>query len=390
MQAFEFVSPTYFAFGKGAENKTGTLCKRFGASKVLIHYGGKSAEESGLLDRVRASLNEAKLPYVELGGVKPNPRVDLVREGIELCRREQVDFVLAVGGGSAMDSAKAIALGVPWDGDVWEIYRYRKPTTECLPIGVVPTLPATGSEASNSSVISNEEEQMKYGYNSDLIRPVFAAMNPELCATLPKYQIACGIVDMLAHILERYLSNTPDVGLTDRLCEAAMKAIIEYSSRVMEDPNDYEAMANIMWASTIAHNNVLGVGREQDWGSHAMEHELSALYDVAHGAGLAVVFPAFMLHTLSHAPERYAQLANRVWNVEVDFKDAMETGKRGIMSFKAFFRSLGMPITFEELGAKEEDIPYLVERVRLNNGDKLGYFMPLDRDGIRQVFELCL
>lgn len=390
MNAFNFISPTYFVFGKETERECGKLCRSFGAEQVLLHYGGKSAEASGLLDRVRESLREAEVPFIELGGVKPNPRSDMVYEGIELCRREQVDFILAVGGGSVIDSAKAIAAGVYYDGDFWEFFAERGDIETAIPLGTVLTLPATGSEASDATVITNTKTGQKFGYGHELLRPVFSVMNPELCYTLPAYQTACGVTDMIAHILERYLSNTPDVGLTDRLCEAAIKSIVEYAPRAISNPRDYEARANLMWAGTIAHNDVLGVGREQDWSSHAIEHELSALYDVAHGAGLAVVFPAFMHYTLKHDPERYAQLAYRVWNVEPDFQNPEEAGRRGIEAFRAFFKAIGMPVTFAELGAKKEDIPRLAQSVRLNNGDRLGYFMPLTREDIQKIYELCL
>ena len=262
---------------------------------------------------------------------------------------------------------------------------------KAIPVATILTLAATGSEGSNSSVISNIKLGKKYGLNSELIRPVFSILNPEYTYSLPAYQTACGIVDMLSHIMERYFTNTQDVGLTDRLCEAVMQTLIANGKVAMQDPNNYEARANLMWSGTMAHNNILGVGREQDWSSHAMEHELSALYDVAHGAGLAVVFPAFMKFTMPKHIMRYAQLANRVFHIEMDFENPENTARAGIEAFVDFFKSLNMPTTFEELGAKEEDIPTLAANARIKGGgDQLGFFEPLNRKDIEAVYQLML
>lgn len=390
MLNFTYYCPTLIEFGKDTQQQVGDLVKRFGGTKVLLHYGGKSAESSGLLAQVRASLKASELEFVELGGVQPNPRLDLVYQGIDLARQEQVDFVLAVGGGSVLDSAKAISMGIPYDGDVWDLFETRGPIEEVTPLGTIITLPATGSEASNSTVINNQKQQKKYGYRSDLIRPLFSIMNPELTYTLPAYQVACGAVDMISHILERYFSNTPDCDFTDRQSEAALKSIIENTLLVFENPKNYAARANMFWAGTIAHNNILGVGKEQDWSSHAIEHELSALYDVAHGAGLATVLPAYMKYTLPQHVMRYAQLAHRVWDIEMNFQNPEETARQGIDAFEDFFATIGMPTTFKQLGANEEDIPYLAQHCRLNNGDKLGYFQPLNRSDIAKIYQLCL
>ncbi len=390
MLNFTYYSPTLIEFGRDTQHKVGELTKRFGGSKVLLHYGGKSAESSGLLDQVRKSLNSVGIEFVELGGVKPNPRLDLVYEGIELARRENIDFILAVGGGSVLDSAKAIAVGVPYEGDVWELFETRRPVDRVMPLGTIITLPATGSEASNSSVINNQEQKKKYGYRSELIRPLFSIMNPELTYTLPDFQVACGAVDMMSHILERYFSNTPNCDLTDRQSEVVLKSIIENTLKIFEDGENYDARANVFWAGTIAHNNILGIGKEQDWASHAIEHELSALYDVAHGAGLATVLPAYMKFTLPRQVMRYAQLAHRVWDIEMNFQNPEETALQGIEAFEDFFASIGMPTTFAQLGAKVEDIPYLSEHCRLNNGDKLGFFVPLSREDIAEIYKLCL
>ncbi len=286
-------------FGKGEEKSAGRLVRRFGGSRVLIHYGGGSAVRSGLLDRVKKSLDGEGVSYIELGGVRPNPRSGLVREGIELCRKEKVDFILAVGGGSAIDSSKAIAAGTLYDGDFWDFYT-GKPITEALPVGTILTISAAGSEGSGDSVITNEDGMFKRGASGEAIRPAFSILNPELTETLPAWQTACGITDIIAHLLERYLTNTKDVVTTDRMIEGLMLAMIEEGPKAVDHPDDYEARANIMWAGMMAHNNSCGVGRSQCWNSHDIEHELSALYDCAHGAGLAVTFPAYLTYVWRH------------------------------------------------------------------------------------------
>ncbi|MCR5762809.1 MAG: iron-containing alcohol dehydrogenase, partial [Treponema sp.] len=291
MENFTFYSPTFFVFGKESENQAGEYVKKFGGNKVLIHFGGKSAKSSGLLDRVEASLKKEGIPFVSLGGVKPNPRSGLVYEGIELCKKEKVDFVLAVGGGSVIDSAKAIAAGVVYDGDFWDFYQ-GKLIEKALPIGTVLTIAAAGSEGSPDSVITKEEGMFKRGASGNAIRPKFSILNPALTQTLPAYQSAAGITDIMAHLYERYLTNTKEVEVTDRMIEALLLTMKHEGPRVIADPNNYDARANIMWAGMMAHNNSCGVGRTQDWNSHGIEHELSALYDCAHGAGLAVTMPA--------------------------------------------------------------------------------------------------
>ena len=299
MNNFNFYAPTYFAFGKGKEAEVGTLVKRFGGTKVLIHYGGGSVKRNGVFDKVVKSLNDMDIPYVELGGVKPNPRSGLVYEGIDLCRKENVDFILAIGGGSAIDSAKAIAMGVPYDGDFWDYYSKGIPVEKALPVGTVLTISAAGSEGSSGSVITHEESMLKWSAGGDVVRPKFSILNPEFTCTVSPYQTACGITDIMIHVFERYFTNTQNVETTDRLCEGLLKAMIEEGPKVMKDLTNYEARANIMWAGMIAHNNILGVGRDQDWATHNIEHELSALYDCAHGAGLAVNALFTSTHALS-------------------------------------------------------------------------------------------
>ena len=388
MNNFTFYSPTYFAFGRGTENKAGQYVKRFGGSKVLLHYGGGSVVRSGLLNRVKASLEKENIYYTELGGVQPNPRSGLVYKGIELARKEGVDFILAVGGGSVIDSAKAIAAGVKYDGDFWDFYE-GKPVTEAIKVGTVLTIAAAGSEGSGNSVITKEEGMLKRGAGGEALRPVFSILNPELTQSLPAYQTAAGATDIMAHVFERYFTNTKEVEITDRLCEAVLLTMIKEVPKVLKDPDNYEARANIMWAGMVAHNNLVGVGRDQDWASHGIEHELSALYDVTHGAGLAVIFPAWMTYVYKHDINRFAQFAVRVWGCEMNSAHPEETAREGISRLKQFLTSIGMPINFKELGAREEDIPYMVEKLGLGNGT-MGSFVPLTAKDVEQVYRLAL
>ena len=390
MNNFTFYSPTFFAFGKDSENDTGSYVKRFGGSKVLIHYGGGSVVRSGLLDRVKASLEKEGLEYIELGGAQPNPRSGLVYQGIELCKKENVDFVLAVGGGSAIDSAKAIAAGAVYDGDFWDFY-CGKWIEEALPVGTVLTIAAAGSEGSCSSVITHEDGMLKRGADGDAIRPKFSILNPALTQTLSPYQTACGITDIMAHLYERYLTNTRDVEVTDRLIEALLLTMVHEGPRVIADPNNYEARANIMWAGMMAHNDSCGVGRSQDWASHRIEHELSAVYDCAHGAGLAVVMPAVFTYVMNHDVMRFAQVATRVWGCQMDFEHPEVTAKAGIEAFRNYLISIGMPKNFEELGAKEEDIPTLVHTlIDLNSDGTVGGFVPLDKEACTAIYKLMV
>ncbi|MCR4728959.1 MAG: iron-containing alcohol dehydrogenase [Lachnospiraceae bacterium] len=391
MQNFNFYSPTFFAFGKDREKEAGELAARFGAHKVLIHYGGGSVVRSGLLDRVKASFDENGIPYVLLGGVKPNPRSGLVYEGIELCRKEGVDFVLAVGGGSVIDSSKAIAAGTLYDGDFWDFYCGKR-IEKALPVGTVLTIAAAGSEGSPDTVITHEDGMLKRGASGDAVRPKFSILNPALTQTLPPYQSAAGITDIMAHLYERYLTNTKEVEVTDRLIEALLLTLIHEGPRVIKDPNNYEARANIMWAGMLAHNNVCGVGRSQDWNSHNIEHELSALYDCAHGAGLAVTMPAVFTYVLKHDVMRFAQIASRVWGCQMDFSNPEETAIAGIKALKSFLTSLGMPSNFAELGAKKEDIPKLVDVLCDGNGRE-GYiegFVRLDKADCTKIYEMMV
>ncbi len=391
MENFTFYSPTFFVFGKESENQAGEYVKKFGGSKVLIHFGGKSAKASGLLDRVEASLKASAIPFVELGGVKPNPRSGLVYEGIELCKREKVDFVLAVGGGSVIDSAKAIAAGVLYDGDFWDFYS-GKMIEKALPVGTVLTIAAAGSEGSPDSVITKEEGMFKRGTGSNAIRPKFSILNPALTQTLPPHQTAAGITDIMAHLYERYLTNTKEVEVTDRLIEALLLTMKHEGPRVIADPNNYEARANIMWAGMMAHNNSCGVGRSQDWNSHNIEHELSALYDCAHGAGLAVTMPAVFKYVMKHDLMRFAKVATRVWGCQMDFDHPEVTALEGINAFQNFLVSLGMPKNFAELGAKEEDIPKLVQVLCRGDGrtGSISGFVTLNEDDCAKIYKMMV
>ena len=388
MNNFTFYSPTYFVFGKNTESEAGKYVKRFGGSKVLIHYGGGSVVRSGLLDRVKESLTKENIGFVELGGVTPNPRSGLVYQGIDLCRTEGVDFILAVGGGSTIDSSKAIAAGVLYEGDFWDFFE-GKPLTQALKVGTVLTIAAAGSEGSESAVITKEEGMYKRGMSYNVLRPVFSILNPELTCTLPSYQTACGATDIMAHVFERYFTNTKEVEVTDRLCEAVLLTMIKEVPIAIKDQDNYDARANIMWAGMVAHNNIVGVGRDQDWASHGIEHELSALYDVAHGAGLAVIFPAWMTYVMKHDVNRFAQLAVRLWGCHMNFANPEETAKEGIERLKQFLHSIGVPISFAELGAKEEDIPKLVEKMGLGEAGTIGSFVPLTSKDVDAIYRLA-
>lgn len=390
MKNFTHCVPTKFVFGRGAEDETGALIRELGGTKALIHYGGGSAVRSGLIDRVKRSLEAAGVAYVELGGAQPNPRDTLVYRGIELVRREGVDFILAVGGGSVIDSSKAIAHGSCYDGDFWDFFCGKAKPARTLPFGAVLTMSAAGSESSNSCVITQESTKTKRGLRSELNRCRFAIMDPELPMTLPPYQIASGATDILAHIMERYFTDTPEVDLIDRMAEGAMTAIIRAARIAVKDPANYDAQSQLMWGSTVAHNDTLGVGRTQDFGSHQIEHELSALYDVAHGAGLAVVFPAWMRYHMHRNVMRFAQFAVRVYNCEMNFENPEETALRGIEAHEAFLREIGMPLTLKELGARTEDIPALAAKTKKSNieaGTTGGVFpmVPADIEAILRI-----
>lgn len=393
MDNFNFYSPTEFVFGKGRENECGKYVKKYGGTKALIHYGGGSVVRSGLLDRVKTSLAAENIPFAELGGVQPNPIDTKVYEGIGLCRSEGVDFILAVGGGSVIDSSKAIAVGALYDGDFWDFYDNKAAVEKALPVGTVLTIAAAGSEGSGNTVITKTDGMWKRGAGGDALRPKFSVMNPELTYTLPAYQTACGATDIMAHVLERYFTNTKEVEITDRLCEAVLCTIIKEVPKVLKNPEDYNARANIMWAGTVAHNNICGVGREQDWNSHGLEHELSGIYDCAHGAGLAVMMPAWMEFVMPHNVMRFAQLAVRVFGIAMNFENPEETARLGIKAFRKFLHEIGMPINFAELGAREEDIPELAEKfsvTKIGNNGVTGGFVKLTKEDAVTIYKIAL
>ena len=391
MENFEFYSPTRFVFGRGVESKVGELVRKCGGTKVLLHFGGGSIKANGIYDKVVAALEAAGLSYIPLGGVMPNPRSGLVREGIDLCRREKVDFVLAVGGGSVIDSAKAIAFGTLYDGDFADFYfgkdvKAMIPVPAALPVGTVLTLAAAGSEGSGNSVITLEPDMLKRAATGEALRPVFSVLNPEFTYTLPPYQTSCGAVDMFAHVVERYFTPSKGVEISDELCEGVMRTVVEQSVKALAKPDDYDARANLMWAGTVAHTNICGAGRIQDWASHGIEHELSALYDCAHGAGLAVVMPAWMEYVMKADVPRFARFAAKVFGVSEGNENEMAA--EGIRRYRAWLKSIDMPTAFAELGAKEEDIPALVEKLGLR-GNTLGGLMQLNDEDVANIFRLA-
>lgn len=390
MNNFVFYSPTEFVFGKNTEVQVGALARKYGAQKVMIVYGGGSVVRSGLLDRVKQSLQEAGVAYCEMGGVQPNPIDGKVYEGIQLCRREQVDMMLPVGGGSVIDTAKAIAAGALYDGDFWDFFIGRAKVEKALKVAVVLTIPAAGSEGSGNTVITKTETLQKLGLCApEHLRPVFSIMNPELTYTLSAYQTACGIADMMAHIMERYFTNTPDVEISDRLCEGTLTAIIKEAYRVKQQPDNYAARANIMWCGTVAHSGICGVGREEDWASHALEHEISAIYNVAHGAGLAVIFPAWMAFMAEHNPAKIAQFAHRVFDIPKS-EDLEEMALAGTARLKHFFRYMGLPVSFKELGIEHPDIDRMLVSLQRNKGELLGNYVKLTMTDCREIYRLAL
>ena len=391
MNDFSFYSPTKFVFGRGAESQTGALVRALGGTKALLHFGGGSVKQNGVYDAVVKSLEAAGVEYVPLGGVQPNPRSGLVREGIALCRKEGVDFVLAVGGGSVIDSAKAIAVGTLYDGDFADFYfgkdvKNQPQVPKALPVGTVLTIAAAGSEGAANSIINLEPGNLKRGATGDALRPKFSVLNPEFTFTLSPFQTACGLTDIFAHVVERYFTPTKEVEITDALCEAVMRTVVKEGAKVMANPRDYDARANIMWAGTVAHNNVCGVGRAQDWASHGIEHELSALYDCAHGAGLAVVMPAWMEYVMEADVVRFARFAERVWDVREGSPE--ERAREGVRRYRAWLKSIGMPQNFAELGARAEDIPALVEKLGLK-GNTLGAFRPLNDADVTAILRIA-
>ncbi len=389
MNNFTFYAPTKIVFGKGTENQVGALVASQNCKKVLLHYGSASVKKTGLLDRVKKSLDDSAVSYVELGGVVPNPRLSLVRKGIELCKKEGVDFLLAVGGGSVIDSAKAIGYGCANDFDVWDIFEKKNQPKACLPIGVVLTIAAAGSEMSNSAVITNEDGWKKRGSNSDTCRPRFAIMNPELTMTLPEYQTMCGATDILMHTMERYFTSKGNMELTDAIAEALMRTVIKNAEILLKTPADYNARAEIMWASSLSHNDLTGLGNGgNDFASHRLEHELGGMFDVAHGAGLAAIWGTWARYVCKDCLTRFKKFAIQVWGIPDSGSDE-EIALKGIESMEDFYRRIKMPTNLRELGVTptDEQIAELARKCAIATGGKVGSAKVLYEDDMKKIFE---
>ena len=391
MNNFTLRLPTKVVFGKDTETRVGEEIKACSAKKVLVHFGGGSAVKSGLLARVYASLDAAGIPFVNLGGVKANPMLSLVREGVALCRREGVDFILAVGGGSVIDSSKGIAYGLAHDFDVWELFAQRQKATGASPIGCILTIAAAGSEMSTSTVLTNDDGMDKVGYSSEYVRPAFAIMNPELTFSVPEYQSMSGAVDILMHTMERYFCNERDMFVT-RMSEALLVTVMEMARRVGQDPADYEARAELMWTGSVSHNGLTGVGKTSDFASHQLEHELSGMFDVAHGAGLSAVWGSWARYVYKHDPVLFAQFAVRVMGVDMEYFDLEGTALKGIEAMEDFFRSIGMPTSIAELGVgrvSDEQIAVMVKKCSRQGRRKIGSFVKLDEEDMRRIYEMA-
>ena len=393
MQNFTYYAPTKIVFGKETEKETGALIREQGCERALIVYGGGSVKRSGLQERISASLEDAGVSHVELGGVVPNPRLSKVREGIELCRREKADFLLSVGGGSVIDTAKAISYGVPYAGDVWDFFAGKAAAQAALPMGCVLTIAAAGSEMSNSSVITNEENGLKRGYRSDLSRQRFAVLNPELTYTLPPYQTANGAVDIMMHTMERYFTSECDLLLTDALGEGLMRTVMECASTLRDDPANYAARANMMWASSLSHNGLTGCGSVEDWASHQLQHELGGMYDVAHGAGLAAVWPSWARYVCRQDLLRFARFGANVWGIPLNYEHPEETAAAAIAQTERFFTSIGMPVTLTELLGRtpeEKELRELAVKCTFFGARKIGGLMKLGEQEIFEIYQSAL
>lgn len=392
MKDFNYYAPTQVVFGAGSEEQTGKLVKQYGGTKVLVHYGGKSAERSGLLDKVCRLLEAEGIGYIKLGGVVPNPRLSLVHQGIELCRREKVDFILAVGGGSVIDSAKAIGYGVPYEGEVWNFFTGAAKPESCLPIGTVLSIPAAGSEMSDSAVITNEDGDIKMGYSNNICRCKFAVMNPERTYTLPAYQTACGVVDIMMHTMERYFSHDDDMTLTDELAEGLLRTVKDSALEVLQNPENYRHRAQIMWAGSLAHNDLTGCGTTSDFATHQLEHELSAMFDVAHGAGLAALWCSWARYVYKENVSRFVRFAVNVMGVANDFTDPEHTALLGIKRMEDFYRTIGMPVSIKELIGREiseEEIEEMVRKCSHGGSLIIGNFKKLASQDMKNIYHLA-
>ena len=390
---FDFYNPTRVIFGREGEKNVGELCKSYGYKSILIVYGGNSAKKSGVLERIVNSLEAEGLKHCEIGGVVPNPRVQLVRDAMNLARANSVDFILGVGGGSVIDTAKAAAMALANDCDPWDIYSKKVVPSKALPVGVVLTIAAAGSETSDSSVITEDESGLKRGFGGNCQRPVFAIMNPELTFTLPPYQTASGIVDIMMHTMERYFTQTQKVELTDRLSEGLLVTVMENALKLKKDPRDYDARAEIMWAGSISHNGLLGTGRVTDFASHQIEHELSGMFDVAHGAGLAAIWGSWARYVYKDNIGRFAQFAVRVMGCEMDFQCPENTALRGIEALENFFRTFDMPTSISELGISkvtEEEIEEMAVKCTFFGKRTIGGFKVLNKEDIANIYRNAL
>jgi len=392
MKDFNFYAPTRVVFGRESEEKLPQLIRQYGGGKVLVHYGGGSAKRPGLLDKVYQMLSEAGISYVELGGVVPNPLLSKVREGIDLCRKEHVDFILAVGGGSVIDSAKAIGYGVGYAGDVWDFWDGKAVPQACLPIGVVLTIPAAGSEMSSSCVITNDEGMLKRGVNSDLCRCKFAIMNPERTYTLPAYQTAAGVTDIMMHTMERYFSKYEDAVLTDAISEALLRTVMDAVFEVLRDPENYRYRAAIMWASSLSHNDLTECGTEKDFACHKLEHELSGLFGVTHGAGLAAIWGSWARYVMDKHLNRFVQFAVNVLDVTNDFSDPKATARKGVEALEGFFHAIGMPVSIPELIGRQitdDEIGTLVDKCSRGGKMNIGAMEVLKPEDMAAIYRMA-
>lgn len=387
MEDFKFKSATKIIFGKGAEDTVGEHVAKH-SRKVLIHYGGEYLKEFGILDRVIQSLEKSGVEYVVLDGVVPNPRLSLVYKGIKICKEENIDFVLAIGGGSSIDSSKAIALGTKYDGDVWDFYCGKASPKSALKVGTILTIPGSGSEMSESSIITNEKENLKFGIDCELIVPEFSILNPEMCYTIPPYLMSCGIADILSHLFERYFTTTKSSILSDHLLEGAMKALLEVAPNIKKEPKNYDYCSEIMWLATVSHNGMLDAGRTSDWGSHRIEHEISALYDITHGAGMAIVFPAWMKYVKNENIDRFVQLATRVFGVKCE-NDKQLVANKGIACLEDFFKSLGLNTTLTEAGVPVDKFEEMAQKA-VGDSEYVGRFKRIGKNDIVEILKLSV
>ena len=392
MKDFVYYAPTEVVFGEHSEERVASLIKKYGGTKVLVHYGGKSAVRSGLLDKICKLLSEGGIDHVTLGGVVPNPRLSKVYEGIELCRKEGVDFILAVGGGSVIDSAKAIAYGVCHEGDVWDFYLGKAEPRQMLPVATVLTIPAAGSEMSEASVITNEDGDIKLGYSNDMSRPKFAIMNPRRTFTLPPYQTAAGVTDMMMHTMERYFSKDDDMDLTTDLAEAVLRRMKTAVFAVLKDPEDYRNRAQVMWGGSVAHNGLTGCGISDDWATHMLEHELSGMFDVTHGAGLAAIWPSWARYVMHENLSRFVRFAVNVMDVPNDFTDPEGTALKGIEAMERFYHDIGMPINIKELIGRDitdDEIKEMTRKCSRDNTATCGCLKVLHAEDMEKIYKMA-